>query len=186
MSLEADIKAINDGLVDSRLKGHHGTVTHPTENLERTYCVFCGAPMGGVSQDSGEFIRANNVVVVCRRCDDNMREKYGPLPLLEAPIQEYNVEAIRDTIAFEEQPIQSEWIENCIDCRVPMIKLQIMAASKCAPLLDTLRIGECVMDKNRTEAVRKAIPNATPSWFCRRCRSLWGPIDMFWCKFKKL
>jgi hypothetical protein len=73
---------------DSRLKGSGSVVTHPTLPLERTYCVSCGAPKGWVSVESGEFIRCNNVIVICDLCE----EKYnamGGIPLVQAPIQEF-------------------------------------------------------------------------------------------------
>lgn len=73
---------IDEQKIDSRLKT--GRVTHPTLNLERTFCVVCGKPKGWVSTATYEFIRANNVVVICEQCDADM----GALPLPKANIKE--------------------------------------------------------------------------------------------------
>jgi hypothetical protein len=187
MSLNADAALINDGKVDSRLE--RSKVTHPTLPLERTFCAFCGQPKGWVSQDSGDFIAAQNVVVVCDRCNEKFASKLGPLPG-EAPIQEFQ---LRDAEIGVDQAFldslgnnSSEWVENCIDCHIPMVKLQPMPPEKAVPLMDTLRVGGCTMDKNRLLGVEKSKATATPQWFCRKCRTLWGPIDQFWCKFRKV
>ena len=56
-------------------------VTHPTKQLERTYCTNCGAPYGWVSQESSEYIATQQVIVFCNKCDADMNEKLGPIPL---------------------------------------------------------------------------------------------------------
>lgn len=73
---------INENKIDSRLKS--GRVTHPTLNMERTYCVNCGKPKGWVSTETYEFIRANNVVVICETCE----VEFGGLSLPTADIKE--------------------------------------------------------------------------------------------------
>lgn len=55
---------------DSRLKGHHGSVTHPTMALERTYCANCGRPWGWCSQGTG----IAGIQVVCDGCEAAMNE----------------------------------------------------------------------------------------------------------------
>lgn len=71
-------------LVDSRLAGHRGRITHPTLPLERTFCANCGRPKGWVSFETGDTIRAEQIVVLCEDCE----EKYGKPLLAEAPIRE--------------------------------------------------------------------------------------------------
>lgn len=65
-------------LEDSRTKGRK--VTHPTMNMERTYCMNCGAPYGWVTMESSQYIAANEVIVFCEKCDEEMRLKLGPIP----------------------------------------------------------------------------------------------------------
>lgn len=67
---------------DSRLK--YKKITHPTLNMERTFCVMCSKPKGWVTTDSFEFIKANNIIVVCDEC----AAAFGPMGLQEAPVQE--------------------------------------------------------------------------------------------------
>jgi hypothetical protein len=74
---------------DSRLKGYNGTVTHPHLQLERTYCAQCGRPKGWVSKESYEWIRFNNILVLCDQCQYDLQVKYGALPLEECPIEEF-------------------------------------------------------------------------------------------------
>jgi len=74
---------------DSRLKGYNGTVTHPHLSLERTYCAQCGRPKGYVSVESFEFIRFNNILVLCDQCQYDLQVKLGALPLEECPIEEF-------------------------------------------------------------------------------------------------
>lgn len=71
--------------VDSRLKGHHGSVTHPTLPLERTYCAHCGKPKGWVSTESSAFIASSSVIAIC----DDCAARLGPLPLEEVKIDEF-------------------------------------------------------------------------------------------------
>lgn len=71
--------------VDSRLLGFNVRVTHPTLPLERCYCVNCGKPKGWVSTENMEFIRSNQVIVICDDCD----EKMGTLPLAKLNIEEH-------------------------------------------------------------------------------------------------
>lgn len=68
---------------DSRLKGYHGKITHPTLPLERTFCSKCGAPFGWVSHESYAYIEAGEVVVFCNNCEADM-EKLGGVPLKAA------------------------------------------------------------------------------------------------------
>ena len=75
---------------DSRLKGFGIQVTHPHMPLERTYCVNCGKPKGWVSTATMDFIRVQEVVVVCDDCAESLNGKFGAIPLREAPIQEVN------------------------------------------------------------------------------------------------
>jgi hypothetical protein len=67
---------------DSRLK--YNRVTHPTLPLERTYCVVCAKPKGWVTTESSEYIRANNIIVICEDCSSAM----GSMPLQEVDIKE--------------------------------------------------------------------------------------------------
>lgn len=53
---------------DSRLKGHHGRITHAVLQLERTFCSNCGRPWGWASEDSSEHIAAAEIVVFCEEC----------------------------------------------------------------------------------------------------------------------
>jgi hypothetical protein len=177
----SDISDINEGRVDSRAKT--ARQTHPTLPLERTYCAFCGKPKGWVTHESGDFIDAQNVVVVCDDCNSKFDKALGPLPG-EVGIPEYNLREAG--LSFNELELTSDWVENCIHCRLPMVKLQPIAASKCVPLLETLHVGGAVLDANRRAGIERGKQNAVPTWFCRKCKSLWGPIDMFWCKFKKI
>lgn len=75
-------------LDDSRLKGYNGAVTHPHLPLERTYCAICGRPKGWVNVETAEHIRAFSVIVICDSCDEDLRNKLGPVPLQEAAIEE--------------------------------------------------------------------------------------------------
>jgi NAD-dependent SIR2 family protein deacetylase len=79
---------------DSRLKGYNGRVTHPHLAMERTYCAQCGCPKGFVSMESYEFIRFNNILVLCDQCQHDLQVKYGDLPLAECPIEEFRPDAI--------------------------------------------------------------------------------------------
>lgn len=72
---------------DSRLKGIFGTVTHPIYPLERTFCCKCGAPYGWVSMESSKYIAAGEVVVICEKCEGEMK-KVGPIPLVPAAPKE--------------------------------------------------------------------------------------------------
>lgn len=182
MSIEADLKAIDDFKVDSR--NVHNKVTHPTLPLERTYCAFCGKEKGWVSQESSEHIAAFNVVVVCDDCDEKFKASTGLFPGEEVHIPEVDLHDAELGAWLDGTP--TEWVENCVDCRVPMIKLQPVAVGKYVPLMDTLKVGECVLDRNRLNGIERDKRNAVPHWFCRKCRALWGPIDMFWCKFRKV
>lgn len=74
-------------MVDSRLQGFTGRVTHPTLPLERTYCAHCGKPKGWVSVGTMGYIRVLNIIVICDDCELKLK-KLGPIPLLEAPIKE--------------------------------------------------------------------------------------------------
>lgn len=78
-----DIKLINAGLVDSRIKGIKKE-THATLPLEKAYCIFCGRAGGYTSMESAEFIRANNVIYVC----DDCVLTNGEPPLIKAPVTE--------------------------------------------------------------------------------------------------
>ncbi len=71
---------------DSRVKGFGGAirVTHPTLPLERTYCTNCGAPYGWVSTESYEFVNCGEVIVFCDKCDKDMQERLGKIPLVPA------------------------------------------------------------------------------------------------------
>lgn len=187
MNLSADVQIINEGRVDSRLD--RAKVTHPTLPLERTFCAFCGKPKGWVSQDSGDYIAANNVVVVCDNCNEKFNKSLGPLPG-EVPVPEIQLKDVE--IGVDQSFLDnlstnsSEWVQNCVDCHIPMVKLQPMPVSKAIPLMDTLKVGNCTMDKNRLLGIERSKTTATPEWFCRKCRSLWGSIDLFWCKFRKV
>jgi hypothetical protein len=75
-------KLIDEHKVDSRLRS--GRVTHPTLNMERTYCVVCGKPKGWVSTETYNYVKMNNIVVICDDCDHAM----GSLPLPKANIKE--------------------------------------------------------------------------------------------------
>jgi len=68
--------------LDSRLK--YGGRMHPTLPLERTFCINCGAEKGWVSSETYDYIRVNNVIVICDVC----HEKLGKLQLPEANIKE--------------------------------------------------------------------------------------------------
>jgi hypothetical protein len=71
---------------DSRLKGYQVRITHPTLPLVRTFCVNCGRPKGWVSDESYEFIKAQQIIVICDQCEAEV----GAPPELEvAPIREY-------------------------------------------------------------------------------------------------
>lgn len=72
---------------DSRLKGYNGNVTHPTLNMERTYCNSCGRPKGWVSMETSEFIKVHNVIVICELCEEKYN-KMGGVPFEKAPVQE--------------------------------------------------------------------------------------------------
>ncbi len=78
-------------LEDSRLKGFGIQVTHPHMALERTYCANCGKEKGWVSMDAMDFIRVQEVIVVCDTCAESLNRKFGAIPLREAPIQEVNL-----------------------------------------------------------------------------------------------
>src|SRR5258708_3231028 len=137
MQINPDVLLINEGRVDSRLE--RGKVTHPTLPLERTFCVFCGRPKGWVTQASSEFIEAQNIVVGCDSCNEKFNQKMGPLPG-EAPIPEIQ---LKDAEIGVDQSFldslgnnSSEWVENCIDCHIPMVKLQPMPSHKAVPLMD--------------------------------------------------
>jgi hypothetical protein len=78
------LELMNTQKIDSRMKGYRGLTTHPVLNAERTYCVVCFKPYGWVSTESAEFIRVNNVVVICDECTIIM----GALDLPIAPIEE--------------------------------------------------------------------------------------------------
>jgi hypothetical protein len=181
MSDLADIRDINEGKVDSRLATTR--ITHPTLPLERTFCSFCGKPKGWVSQDSGDFIAAENVVVVCDACNEKFEAKLGKIPGEEAPVQEYN---LRDAELGFDENLTSDWVDNCIDCRIPMVKLTPQNPAKFAPIMESLRTGDCFVDSKRALRIKEIATTAIPTWYCRKCRTLWGYIEMFWCKFKKI
>ena len=86
MSLDKEnlLSLINEGKVDSRLKGYNGMTTHPVLNAERTFCIVCGHEHGWVSRESAEFIRVNNVIVVCDECE----VQYGAPDLPLANVEE--------------------------------------------------------------------------------------------------
>ena len=66
---------------DSRLKGHHGRVTHAVLPLERTFCANCGRPWGWASQDSSEHIAAAEIVVFCQECFAALNANQQAAPL---------------------------------------------------------------------------------------------------------
>lgn len=69
-------------MLDSRLQ--FTRVTHPVFPLERTFCANCGKPKGWVSTESSEFIKTNQIIVICSACEETL----GEVPLLKAEIQE--------------------------------------------------------------------------------------------------
>lgn len=72
--------------LDSRVKETNLSIPshHPTLPLERTYCVSCGRPKGWVSTETYDYIRVNNIIVLCDTCN----EALGPGGLPECPIEE--------------------------------------------------------------------------------------------------
>lgn len=81
-----DLKTLLTGKIDSRVKDTNLQIvqTHPTAKLERTYCVYCHRPKGWVSQESYEYIKAQNIICICDDCESQL----GALPLPEAKIEE--------------------------------------------------------------------------------------------------
>lgn len=75
--------------LDSRLQ--RTRITHPVFPLERTFCAYCGAPKGWVTYDSGDFIDAASVVVVCDDCAvtyaDEIAKNFNEVPLQEYPLK---------------------------------------------------------------------------------------------------
>ncbi len=71
------------GNADSRLKGHHGKVTHPVLPYERVYCANCSKEYGWVSHESSVTISVMNIIVICDVCE----EKFGKPKLEEAKIE---------------------------------------------------------------------------------------------------
>lgn len=171
-------------LDDSRLKGYNGKVTHPTLPLERTYCSICGTPKGWVTHESSEFIDAANVVVVCDNCDEKLRSKLGQPPLQEAPVREFNLlDAVESGSSLPAAAL--EWQENCTDCRVPMVKLPSVPPGTYKAIMETMRLGQVKLNDAQKQRLIAISAHATPTWLCSKCKSLWGAIDMFWCKFRK-
>lgn len=91
--MSTDIKGLHDVVEDrwtrqhitgedSRLK--YKKITHPTENLERTFCVVCAKPKGWVTTESSKYIAASNIIVICDECAACM----GDLKLPKADIKE--------------------------------------------------------------------------------------------------
>lgn len=81
---DADLKLIDEQKVDSRARHTNLTIpkTHATLPMEQVYCVQCGAPYGWVTIDSANFIRAENIVVFCDKCE----AAFGKPPLVEANV----------------------------------------------------------------------------------------------------
>ena len=174
---------------DSRLKGIFKRVTHPTLPLERTYCAECGGFKGWVTTESADFIRAANVLVYCDRCVEKLQAKLGPVPLKEVAIPEvYGIssEFIAEPVptpvvdgkpALERLP----WIENCADCKKPMLKLKPVPVGRYRPRLDTIK---GTPDGNQREGIDRQKTLKSPEWYCQHCKSLWGSLGMFWVKFE--
>lgn len=72
---------------DSRLKGIVREVTHPTMNLERTYCFICGKPWGWTTTESSKMSAPAHIVVSCDDCDAQIIGKVGggKFPLQQVP-----------------------------------------------------------------------------------------------------
>jgi hypothetical protein len=85
--IESLLELMDTQKIDSRLKGYNGLVTHPVLNAERTFCIVCGKEKGWVSMESSEFIRANNIIVICDNCEADL----GALPLPMANIEEVDI-----------------------------------------------------------------------------------------------
>lgn len=73
---------------DSRLKGHHGRVTHAVLPLERTFCANCGRPWGWASEDSSEYIAAAEIVVFCEECFATLNTNHQAASLKRIPANE--------------------------------------------------------------------------------------------------
>lgn len=88
-----DLKMIEQGLVDSRIKETNLVIpqTHSIYALEKVYCIYCGNVKGYVSQESSQYIAAQNIIAVCDKC----HEALGALPLEEAQIPEVQVNKIK-------------------------------------------------------------------------------------------
>jgi hypothetical protein len=57
---------------DSRLKNYRFAVTHPTMNIERTYCFLCGRPWGWTSKEGSQLSAPAHIVVTCDACDERI------------------------------------------------------------------------------------------------------------------
>jgi len=91
VSKEADVKLIEAGLVDSRVRHTNLNipVIHPTLPLERVYCINCSRPYGWVTTESYSYIAVNNIVVLCDVCEQIL----GKPQLQEAKIKLVPTEA---------------------------------------------------------------------------------------------
>lgn len=174
---------------DSRLKGYNKVVTHPTLPLERTYCANCGKTKGWVTTESADFIKAANVLVYCDPCAERMNAKLGKIPLQEIQIQE--VYGIPTELIAEPTPVpivegrpapeRLPWVENCVDCRVPMLRLKPVPPGRYRPNLSTIR---GIPSDSQGENIARDKVLKSPEWYCQICKALWGSLSIFWVKFE--
>ena len=85
---------------DSRLKGHHGRVTHAVLSLERTFCANCGRPWGWTSEDSSKHIAAAEIVVLCEECFAGLNANQQTASFSRVP------EAEMKSLGLLEEPIR--------------------------------------------------------------------------------